>query len=156
MRHDEDRETGPEVGEHHRLRDALDEFYDAAIQAEYETGRREETEAEARRGVVVRLARSIGGFLLIGVGIAALPLPGPGWLIIIIGLSLLPYAWAERTIRTIRRRIPGIPEDGRIPAGTWVVMGGMVIGAAVVSILWGAAITDFISGLWGDPDKLLL
>lgn len=143
--------------EHHgHLREAFEEVYDAAIAAEYETGVREETEEEARRGVIVRLARIIGGFTLIGIGIAGLALPGPGWLIIIIGLSLLPYSWAQRTIRLIRRRVPGIPEDGRIPTSTWIVMGGLVVGAAVISIVWGATIADFVSGLWGDPDKLLL
>lgn len=154
---------GPEEGPgehpgdgHHHLREAWDEVVDAAIAAERATGHAEETEAEARRGVAVRLARTVAGFLVIGVGIAGLALPGPGWLVIILGLSLLPYAWAQRTIRAIRRRVPGIPEDGRIPTSTWVVMGTMVVAAAVVSVLWGAAINDFVSGLWGDPQKFFL
>jgi hypothetical protein len=127
---------------------------DAAIEAEFETGRREETEAEARRGVLIRLARIVGGFTLIGVGIAALPLPGPGWLIIIVGLELLPYVWAERTIRLIRRKIPGVPEEGRIPARTWVVMGTAVAAFSVLSILYGDDLRDWATG-WGDPQRLL-
>ncbi|MFI5044364.1 MAG: PGPGW domain-containing protein [Acidimicrobiales bacterium] len=123
-------------------------LYDAAIAAERETGRPEETDEEARRSVIVRLARAIGGFLLIGVGIAALPLPGPGWLIIIVGLSILPYAWAERTIRTIRRRVPGIPEDGRIPPLAWVVMGVAVIGSVLIGIFLGDQIAGWISDTW--------
>lgn len=151
---EQDPEHEPEHLRH--LRDAFEEVYEAAIEAEFETGVREETEQEARRSVIIRLARVIGGFTVIGVGIAALPLPGPGWLIIIFGLGLLPYAWAQRTIRLIRRRIPGIPEDGRIPTHTWIIMGTIVVGGVVISIVWGAAITQWISGLWGDPDKLLL
>jgi Putative transmembrane protein (PGPGW) len=128
---------------------------DAAIQAEYDTGHREETEAEARRGVILRLVRIVGGFMLIGAGIAALVLPGPGWLLIILGLGLLPFAWAERTVQLIRRKIPGVPEDGRIPVPTLIVMGLIVVAFAVLSFLFGGAVTDWIAGLWGDPDKLL-
>lgn len=128
---------------------------DAAIEAEYETGRHEETEDEARRGVAIRIARIVGGFLVMGLGIAALPLPGPGWLIIIFGLSLLPFAWAERTIRLIRSKIPGIPEEGRIPLTSWLVMAGMLVVFTGGTIVFGDSISGWVAGLWGDPDKLL-
>ena len=123
-------------------------FMRAAIEAEYATGRREETEAEARRGVFERIARIIGGFALIGVGIAALPLPGPGWVIIIIGLSILPFAWTENLIRTIRRKVPGIPEDGRISPWAWVVMGVLVVGSTGIGIFFGPEIIEWVGDLW--------
>jgi len=110
---------------------------EALIEAEKETGRHEKTDDEARHAVWLRLVRLIGGWILVLVGIAGLVLPGPGWLIVILGLSLLPYVWAENLIRTIRRRIPGIPEDGRIPTSTWVLMGVMVALSLVASIWWG-------------------
>jgi hypothetical protein len=131
----------------HRLRDA-------AIEAEYETGHREETEAEARRGVWIRIARIVGGFTVIGLGIAALPLPGPGWLIIIFGLDLLPFTWAERTILLIRRNIPGVPEEGRIPLRTWLIMGTIVLVFSVISLVYGDDIMQWLRELWGDPDSL--
>ena len=121
---------------------------DAAIEAEYQTGGHEESEEQARRHVAIRIARMIGGFVVIGIGIAALPLPGPGWVLIIIGLSLLPFAWAERTIRVIRRRIPGIPEDGKISPIAWFVMGALLLTTTVVSLLFGAEITNWVVGLW--------
>lgn len=126
----------------------------AAIEAELETGRREETMEEARRGVIIRLARIIGGFTVIGIGVAALPLPGPGWLIIIFGLSLLPFAWAERTIRLIRRKIPGVPEDGTIPMRTWIIMGVLLVIFTTLSIRYGYIVTEWLAGLWGDPDRM--
>ena len=113
-----------------------------------ETGRREETMEEAQRGAVRRLVRAFGGFLLIGVGIVLLPLPGPGWVIIIIGLSMLPFAWAERTILLIRRRIPGIPDEGRIPVTTWIIMIAMVTAATLVAIFFGGAIAKWLQDLW--------
>ena len=127
----------------------------AALEAERETGRREETIEQARRGVIIRLARIIGGFTVIGVGLAGLALPGPGWLIIIFGLSLLPFAWAERTIRLIRRKIPGVPEDGTIPMRTWIIMGVLLVTFTTLSILYGHIVTVWLAGLWGDPDRIV-
>jgi hypothetical protein len=137
----------PGPAHEHPLRDRIVE---AAYEAERETGRREETEEELRRGVIIRLARMVGGFVLIGVGISLLVLPGPGWVMIVIGLSLLPFAWAERTIRAIRRRVPGIPEDGAIPVTTWIIMGVIMVGAMAIALLFGDTIGTWVSGAWED------
>jgi hypothetical protein len=126
----------------------------AAIEAEFETGRHEETVEAARRGVIIRLVRIIAGFSIIAVGIAALPLPGPGWLIIIFGLSLLPFAWAERTVLLIRQKIPGIPDEGTIPLRTWIIMGVLLVLFTGGSVLLGPAISEWLAGLWGDPDRI--
>ncbi|MEI7886555.1 MAG: PGPGW domain-containing protein [Actinomycetes bacterium] len=120
----------------------------AAIEAEYQTGVHEQSLTAARRHVGIRIARMIAGFVVIGIGLAAIPLPGPGWLLIIIGLSLLPFAWAERTIRLIRRNIPGIPEDGKISPIAWAVMGALLLTTTVVSVLFGAEITNWVLSLW--------
>jgi hypothetical protein len=123
---------------------------EAAYEAERTTGREERTEAELRRGVIIRLARAVGGFVLIGIGISLLVLPGPGWVMIVLGLSLLPFAWAERTILAIRRRVPGIPDDGAIPARTWVVMGVVTVAAVALALLFGDAVGRWMSGAWED------
>ena len=120
----------------------------AAREAEVLTGRHEETEEEIRQSLMLRMARIVGGFAIILLGIAALPLPGPGWLLIIVGLSLLPYAWAERTIRLIRRRIPGIPEEGRIPARQWVIMGTIVVATTLCAVVWGNDVKDWVGDTW--------
>jgi hypothetical protein len=126
----------------------------AAIEAERATGRREETAEEARRGVLIRLARIIAGFTVIGVGLAGLLLPGPGWVMIIFGLSLLPFAWAERTVLLIRRKVPGVPEEGTIPLRTWLIMGALLVVFTTLSLLYGDDITEWLAGLWGDPERL--
>ncbi len=120
----------------------------AAREAEVLTGRHEETEEEIRQSLMLRAARIVGGFTIVLLGIAALPLPGPGWLLIIVGLSLLPYAWAERTIRLIRRRIPGIPEEGRIPARQWATMGALVVATTAGALLWGDDVRDWVGHTW--------
>lgn len=121
---------------------------EAALEAETATGRHETTREDAERGLALRLVRAVGGFALIGLGIALLPLPGPGWLVVILGLSLLPFTWAERTIRLIRRQVPGVPDHGAIPASTWFVMGSIVVAATVVSVLFGKQIGHWASDSW--------
>jgi uncharacterized protein (TIGR02611 family) len=120
---------------------------DAAIEAERQTGAHELTEEEARRSLSIRMLRIVAGFLVMLIGIAALPLPGPGWLIIIVGLNLLPFAWAERTIRLIRRKVPGVPEEGNVPVHTWVIMGVLTVSVTTISILWGDDISDWVRDL---------
>ena len=133
----------------HRTRPRTAELITAAVyEAERETGVHEETEAEVRHSLALRMTRMFGGFVLIGIGASLIVLPGPGWLVILIGLSLLPFAWAERTILAIRRRVPGVPEDGTIPTRTWVVIGVVTVGAIAISFLFGSRIGDWISGTW--------
>lgn len=113
-----------------------DRIVDAAVEAEFETGYREESVAEAKAHILIRIPRIILGFLVVIVGIIALPLPGPGWLIIVAGLGILSldFVWAARLIKFIRRRIPGIPEDGKIPMRTWVIMIAMMAIAGAASV----------------------
>jgi uncharacterized protein (TIGR02611 family) len=53
-----------------------------------------------------RIAVSIAGFAVLLAGVVLLVLPGPGWLLIFIGLSILAtqYVWAERLLRAARRK----------------------------------------------------
>ena len=99
----------------------------AAIEAELRTGRREPTEAAAKRHIALRIVRMFAGLVLLLAGAVMLVLPGPGLLVIAGGLVLLAedVVWADRLLRFIRRRTPGIPEDGSIPRSTLLV-GGLV------------------------------
>jgi uncharacterized protein (TIGR02611 family) len=110
----------------------------AAIQAELETGEREESIEAARAHVLVRLGRMTLGSLVVIIGIIALPLPGPGWLIIAGGLTILSkdVAWADRALRYIRKKIPGVPEDGKIPRSSIITIAFMTSAAVAASIWW--------------------
>ncbi len=118
---------------------------DAAIEAEMQTGKHEDTVEAARRSVMKRLLRTVAGFLLIIIGLAGLVLPGPGWLIIMLGFSLLPYKWAQRTVVEIRRRVPGVPADGKIPMSTWIVLGLFTAVVTVGSVLWGGDLKEWLA-----------
>jgi len=103
---------------HERLRDRLERLEELAVEVEIETGRREETEAEAKRHILVRIGRAAAGFVVVLVGIALLPLPGPGMLIIVAGLALLSsdVPFARKLLQRLRERLPS-DEQGKVPTG---------------------------------------
>ncbi|HKW57883.1 MAG TPA: PGPGW domain-containing protein [Candidatus Acidoferrum sp.] len=62
---------------------------------------------------VRRLFRVLGGFTLLLIGIVMLVTPGPGWLVILLGLGLLAaeFVWARRLMDRIKRegaRVRGV------------------------------------------------
>jgi uncharacterized protein (TIGR02611 family) len=54
-----------------------------------------------------RLAVGIVGGLIVVLGVALVPLPGPGWLIVFLGLGILAteFAWAQRLLDFGRRTL---------------------------------------------------
>jgi uncharacterized protein (TIGR02611 family) len=53
-----------------------------------------------------RVAVTIAGFAVLLAGIALLVLPGPGWLLIFVGLTILAteYVWAQRLLNAAKRK----------------------------------------------------
>ena len=137
MTADEGDDPGPVAGGN----PADDEFSDrlerAAIRAELDTGRREPTDAAARSRIIVRLARMALGSTVLVAGLVMIVFPGPGWLTIAAGLAILSkdVAWADRLLRYIRRRVPGVPADGRIPRSA-LVTAAMLGLAGIAATLW--------------------
>ena len=110
-------------------------FEEAAIEAEFETGFREETREAARRGVVTRLLRMTAGTLVTILGVIMMPLPGPGRLIVAIGLGILSrdVAWADRLLQIVRKRLPS-DSDGRLPRSSIVTMVVMALAGITFSV----------------------
>ena len=108
---------------------------EAAIEAEFETGYREETREEARRGVVTRLLRMPSGSLVTIIGVIMMPLPGPGLLIVAVGLGILSrdVAWADRLLQIVRKRLPS-DSDGRLPRSSIVTMTVLALAGVAFSI----------------------
>ena len=69
-------------------------------------GLRERRQRHVERNRLLRLGFAFFGFLVVLAGVAMLVLPGPGLLVIAIGLGILAleFAWAERLLeRTVDR-----------------------------------------------------
>jgi uncharacterized protein (TIGR02611 family) len=117
---------------HHGPRERLEKLEQAAIEAEFETGRQEETVAEAKRHILVRIGRVTLGIVVLFAGLLMLPLPGPGLVTIAAGLALLasdvPYA--RKLLENVRKRLPA-DSEGNVSRP--VVIGGLVVSVITIS-----------------------
>ena len=121
---------------HHSRRERFEEFEKAAIEAELDTGRREESIAEAKRHIFIRIGRVFLGTIVVIAGLLMLPLPGPGMLTIAAGLALLAsdVPFARKLLENVRKRLPA-DADGKVSKP--VVIGGLVVSVVTVaSSLW--------------------
>lgn len=55
---------------------------------------------------VRRFFKILGGFTLLGLGVIMLVTPGPGWLVILLGLTLLAaeFMWARRLMERMKEQ----------------------------------------------------
>ena len=121
---------------HHSRRERFEEFEKAAIDAELETGRREESIAEAKRHILIRIGRIFLGTIVVIAGLLMLPLPGPGMLTIAAGLALLASdgPFARNLLENVRKRLPA-DADGNVSKP--VVIGGLIVSVVTVAFsLW--------------------
>jgi len=121
---------------HRGPRKRFEEIEQAAIEAEFETGRHEESVAQAKRHILIRIGRMTLGVVVLVAGLLMLPLPGPGLVTIAAGLALLasdvPYA--RKLLERVRKRLPSDAEGN---VSRPVVIGGLVVSVITVSFsLW--------------------
>ncbi|MFY1632872.1 TIGR02611 family protein [Solwaraspora sp. WMMB335] len=59
--------------------------------------------------IALKVAVGLLGGLIIVIGLMLIPLPGPGWLIVIAGLAVLgvEFHWAKRLLAFTRRNVQG-------------------------------------------------
>lgn len=117
---------------HDGFRERLEDLEEAAIAAEIDTGRREETVAEAKRHILIRIGRMFLGVVVLIAGLLMLPLPGPGLLTIAAGLALLAsdVPFARRLLDQVRERIPADAEGN---VSKPILIGGLLLSAIAVS-----------------------
>ena len=129
----ESHEREPDDG----LRDRLEHLEDLAVEVEMETGHREETVEEAKRHILVRIGRIGAGVVVVLVGIALWPLPGPGTLTVIAGLALLStdVPFARRLLQRLRERLPS-DERGRMSRGAIALSLTLSLLLTGVSLWW--------------------
>jgi len=87
---------------------------------------------------VIAALRMVLGFILLLAGAAMMVLPGPGLVVIAAGLVILSrdVAWADRALRYVRKRAPGLEEEGPIPKSTIVVSVMLMVAAGAAAFWW--------------------
>jgi uncharacterized protein (TIGR02611 family) len=85
-----------------------------------------------------RIGVGVIGGLVVAVGIVAIPLPGPGWLIVIAGLFVLAteFVWAERLLEFTKRHVKAWT-DWVNDRPVWV---RVLIGAATAAFVYGVVV----------------
>jgi uncharacterized protein (TIGR02611 family) len=101
-------------------------------------GVKERRERHRERSKVVRAAAVLAGFVVLLVGLAMIPLPGPGLLVSAVGLALLAleFLWAERLLaRTIDHMGKATDKVKRAGRAQQVILGllGTLVAAAAVT-----------------------
>jgi uncharacterized protein (TIGR02611 family) len=100
------RETQRESSQDRRARYDADETHSLR---ERVAGTRWRRRLAVRRAVdhAYRVAVGVVGALIVALGLAAIPLPGPGWLIVFAGLFVLAteFLWAERLLEFTKRQV---------------------------------------------------
>jgi uncharacterized protein (TIGR02611 family) len=101
-------------------------------------GVKDRRERHRERSRVVRTAVVLAGFVVVLAGLAMIPLPGPGLLVIAAGLTLLAleFAWAERLLeRTIDQMDKATDTVKRASRAQQVILGllGVLVAAAAVT-----------------------
>lgn len=101
--------------------------------------------------VAYRIVVGIVGLAVLGLGILAIPYPGPGWAIVFVGLAILAteFEWAHRLLHWTRKRYDRVMEWFK-RQGLWVkVLGFLVTTAIVVGTLWLMGALSWSAGLFG-------
>ena len=85
---------------------------------------------------------------MVALGLFLVPLPGPGWLIVIVGLAILAseFSWAERLLGFVRTRVEAWA--AWIVAASWPVRA--LVTAATALCVAGALYA--VAALAGVPD----
>jgi uncharacterized protein (TIGR02611 family) len=90
-----------------------------------------------------KIGIAVGGGLITAAGIAMIPLPGPGWLVVVLGLWVLSleFTWAERLLDPIKDKV--IDAAHAAASNTWgtalsVLSALGIIAAGIVWATWDA------------------
>lgn len=96
-----------------------------------------------------RASQMLAGIVLILVGIilSGPGIPGPGLLFIVVGLNLVKpnnfiYRW-------VRRKAPGVPDEGPIPKNQMIAYSILTIAFVVVSLLYGRRMLEWALEVFG-------
>jgi uncharacterized protein (TIGR02611 family) len=104
-----------------------------------------------------RIVVAVIGLMVLGVGLLAIPYPGPGWAIVFVGLAILAteFNWARRLLAYTRDRYDKVMVWFKAQ-GLWVqVLGAAFTAVIVLGTLWLLGAFGWAAGLVGIETKWL-
>jgi len=102
--------------------------------------------------LIYRIVVGVVGLIIVGLGLILVPFPGPGWLVVFLGLALWAseFEWAQRLLRLAKGTLQAWAEWLR-PQPWW--MKGVVLVAtaiAVAAVFWLLFLISGVPGLFPD------
>lgn len=104
-----------------------------------------------------RITVGVVGLLVLGLGILAIPYPGPGWAIVFVGLGILAteFDWARRLLAYAKERYDKVMTWFHRQHAAVRVLGGLFTAAVVFATLWLLGAVGFFADLVGLDHKQL-
>lgn len=101
--------------------------------------------------LVYRVSVAVVGALVLGVGIIAIPYPGPGWLIVFTGLGILAseFTWARRLLKFVRRHYDRFMDWFSRQSIVVQAFGALLTTVVVLATLWLLGAFELVGGWVG-------
>lgn len=98
-----------------------------------------------------RIAVAVVGLAVLGVGIVAIPYPGPGWAIVFVGLGILAteFDWARRLLAYAKVRYDKVMDWFHRRGKVVQILGGVFTALVVAVTLWLLGALDWSGELVG-------
>jgi uncharacterized protein (TIGR02611 family) len=115
--------------------------------ARWRDGLRERRRAE----FVYRIVVGVIGLAVLGVGILAIPYPGPGWAIVFVGLGILAteFDWARRLLAYAKERYDKVMDWFHRQHAIVQILGGVFTALIVALTLWLLGALDWTAEFVG-------
>lgn len=102
--------------------------------------------------LIYRIVVGVVGLVIVAGGLLMVPFPGPGWLVVFLGLAIWAseFEWAQRLLHHAKRTLKAFT-DWLKPQSWWVKGLVLVVTvAAVVVIFWLLFMISGVPGLFPD------
>lgn len=105
--------------------------------------------------LIYRIVVGVVGLMVLALGLVLVPFPGPGWLVVLLGLAILAseFTWAQRLLRIARETLQRWNDLLR-PQPWWVKGIVLLLTVFVVMvIIWLLFVTSGVPGFFPDFAK---
>ena len=103
--------------------------------------------------LIYRIVVGVLGLVVVVLGLIMVPFPGPGWLVVFLGLAIwaTEFEWAQRLLRTARRTLERW--NDLLRPQPWWVKGLVLLAtiAAVAAIFWLLFLVSGVPAFFPDP-----
>ena len=105
---------------------------------------RERKDRHRTRGRIYRVSFATAGFGVVALGLVLVPLPGPGWLVVAVGLTMLALEFdrAERMLDRILGYLERVAEEAAEASPVVKVLGVIAMAAGTIAFVGVAFFWD--------------